>query len=87
MNRQAREWLTQRDPERPFFLNIWCHEPHAPLAAPEEIVSLYGDPDDPAALYSATIDNTDRAIARVLAKLKELHQQVGATMKVLKRVL
>jgi arylsulfatase A len=70
---EAITWLDQkRDAEKPFFLNIWFHEPHAPLAAPERIVSQYGEPGDPAAIYSGTIDNTDRAIARLLKKLDQV---------------
>ena len=70
---EAINWLDSRPkPNEPFFLNIWFHEPHAPIAAPAEIVSRYGKLDDPAAIYSGTIDNTDRAIARLLARLKEM---------------
>lgn len=70
---EAISWLDQkRDAARPFFLNVWFHEPHAPLAAPEEIVAQYGQLSDPAAIYSATIDNTDRAIARLLKKLEQI---------------
>lgn len=70
---EAIAWLERRPAaDRPFFLNVWFHEPHAPLAAPDEIVDRYGARDDPAAVYSATIDNTDRAIARLLAKLRAL---------------
>jgi arylsulfatase A len=69
---EAITWLDgKRNPEKPFFLNIWFHEPHAPLAAPDEIVKEYGDLNDPAAIYSATIDNTDRAIGRLLKMLEE----------------
>jgi arylsulfatase A len=71
----AISWLdTQQDSDAPFFMNIWFHEPHAPIAAPDEIVSEYGDLDDPAAIYNGTIDNTDRAIGRLVAKLKEMGQ-------------
>ncbi|MFY9255601.1 MAG: sulfatase-like hydrolase/transferase [Fuerstiella sp.] len=70
---EAISWLdTQHGEDKPFFLNIWFHEPHAPLAAPAEIVSEYGKPNDQAAIYSATIDNTDRAIGRLLKKLEKL---------------
>jgi arylsulfatase A len=70
---EAITWLDEkRDAEKPFFLNIWFHEPHAPLAAPDNIVSQYGDLNDPAAIYSGTIDNTDRAIDRLLKKLKDI---------------
>jgi len=70
---EAIHWLDKkRDPEKPFFLNVWFHEPHAPIAAPESSVSPYGKLDDPAAIYSGTIDNTDRAIARLLKKLRQV---------------
>jgi len=68
----AIRWLDQKEhPDQPFFLNLWFNEPHSKLAAPDEIVSIYGDLKDEAAIYSATVDNTDRAIGRLVAKLKE----------------
>ncbi|MFK5920827.1 MAG: sulfatase-like hydrolase/transferase [Verrucomicrobiota bacterium] len=70
---EALTWLDQhRDPKKPFFLNLWFHEPHAPIAAPQELVSEYGKPKDKGAVYSGTIDNTDRAIGRLLARLKQI---------------
>lgn len=70
---EAIRWLDQqRDPQKPFFLNVWFHEPHAPIAAPDNIVRGYGGLKDKAAIYSGTIDNTDRAIARLLAKLAQV---------------
>lgn len=69
----AIRWLDEKkNPDQPFFLNLWFNEPHHKLAAPDEIVSLYGDLKDEAAIYSATIDNTDRAIGRLVAKLKAM---------------
>jgi arylsulfatase A len=69
----AIDWLeTKANTDQPFFMNIWFNEPHSKLAAPDEIVSLYGDVKDEAAIYSATIDNTDRAIGRLVAKLKAM---------------
>ncbi len=70
---EAITWLDQhRKADAPFFLNIWFHEPHAPIAAPDEIVSEYGKLRDKGAVYSGTVDNTDRAIGRLLAKLKQI---------------
>jgi arylsulfatase A len=70
---EAISWLDkERDPDAPFFLNVWFHEPHIPVGAPDDLVSQYGALDDPGAIYSACIDNTDRAIARLLDKLKEV---------------
>ena len=65
-------WLERHQattPDKPFFLNVWFHEPHAPIAAPDEITGLYGNSKEKGAVYSGTIDNTDRAIARLLEKL------------------
>jgi arylsulfatase A len=70
---EALTWLDeQRNGDEPFFLNLWFNEPHAPIAAPDEIVSLYGALNDQAAIYSGTIDNTDRAIGRLVARLEKL---------------
>ena len=69
----AIRWLNEnRLAYQPFFLNIWFNEPHSVLAAPDEIVSQYGGLNDPAALYSGAVENTDRAIARLLSKLKAM---------------
>ena len=70
---EAIDWLdTKRDKDKPFFLNVWFHEPHAPIAAPDEVVESYGELKDKAAIYSGTIDNTDKAIARLFEKLKKV---------------
>ena len=70
---EALTWLDEkRDAKEPFFLNLWFNEPHAPIAAPDEIVSQYGALNNQAAIYSGTIDNTDRAIGRLVAKLEKL---------------
>ena len=70
--KRSNGWTQNTLQKNLFFLNIWFHEPHAPLAAPDEIVSQYGDLTDQAAIYSATIDNTDRAIARLVKKLEQI---------------
>ena len=78
---EAIEWLeSHRDRSTPFFLNVWFHEPHAPIAAPERIVQEYGEPGDKAAVYSATIDNTDRAVARLLEKLEQIDNERKNTL-------
>lgn len=69
---EAINWLDDhRDKDAPFFLNVWFHEPHAPIAAPDDIVDDYGKLKDKGAVYSGTIDNTDRAIGRLVKKLRE----------------
>ncbi len=79
---EAIDWLDNREGQNaPFFLNVWFHEPHAPLAAPARLEAQYAYSEEEKknisaaelrrnpALYSATIDNTDRAIGRLLKKL------------------
>ncbi len=70
---EAIDWLDQLgDQDQPFFLNVWFHEPHAPIAAPQTITRKYGELRDRAAVYSGTIDNTDQAIGRLLTRLAEI---------------
>lgn len=72
---EAIGWMDRHresQPEQPFFLNVWFHEPHAPIAAPDEVTQKYGKVNDKAAIYSGTIDNTDQAIQRLLVKLDAL---------------
>lgn len=70
---EALTWIDQkRDGDEPFFLNLWFNEPHDPIAAPDEIVSQYGGLNHREAIYSGTIDNTDRAIGRLVAKLEKI---------------
>ena len=39
---EAIDWLdNHRNPDTPFFLNVWFHEPHQKIAAPESIVAKY----------------------------------------------
>ena len=80
---EAIHWLdNHRDASAPFFLNVWFHEPHRYLAAPAELIAanqgaehtagLDGKAQAEAPLYSATIENTDKAIARLLTKLGQV---------------
>ena len=71
---EAIDWLASAEGDQPFFLNMWFHEPHAPIAAPDSIVRQYGETDERPAIYSGTIDNTDRAIGRLVKYLKERGQ-------------
>lgn len=60
----ALAWLAARDAKRPFLLWVHLFDPHRPLAAPEEFVSLAGG--DP---YLAEVAVVDRAVGRLLAAL------------------
>ena len=65
---EALRWLEQeRDPTRPFFLFVCFHEPHEPVASPDDLVASYPDartPDE--AQYLANVTNLDRALGELI---------------------
>lgn len=70
-------WATrhhQDHPEQPFFAYLAFHEPHEPVASPEELVRIYEDvtwsPDQ--AQYFANVHNVDLAVGRLVAALDHL---------------
>ena len=80
---EAIQWLdTVRKGDAPFFLNVWFHEPHQKIAAPDALVDQQTGPahttglaaaqENTARLYSATIANEDLAVGRLLRKLEEI---------------
>ena len=53
---EAIDWLDKkRDADEPFFINLWFNEPHAVIAAPDEIVSRYGALNNQAAIYNLSL--------------------------------
>ncbi len=68
---EAISWLESgRDPQKPFFLNVWFHEPHQRVAAPPRFRDRHLNTKLPA--YYGCIENMDDAIGRLLAKLDAL---------------
>jgi len=67
---EAIDWLNNhRDNQKPFFLNVWFHEPHRKVAAPPDLLAKHPNRDD--AAYLACIENMDQAIGRILNELDE----------------
>jgi arylsulfatase A len=65
---EALSWLSGReDDSQPFFLNLWFHEPHSKVAAPQHLEVRHGDTKNPA--YYGCVENMDSAIGRLLARL------------------
>jgi N-acetylgalactosamine-6-sulfatase len=58
---------------KPFFLNLWIHEPHTPVTATEEQKSLYNSVAEPERTYYACVTRADTQIGRIMNLLKELH--------------
>lgn len=70
-------WIAkqQKDqPEQPFFLYLAFHEPHEPIASPEQLVSKYRDvaEQEEEALYFANVANLDAAVGSLVSKLEEM---------------
>ena len=71
------EWISnhyKKDPEQPFFFYMAFHEPHEPIASPEEIVATYRSVavTEKEATYFANVENVDRAVGRLLKTLEDL---------------
>ena len=64
---EAIRQLKQRDPRKPFFLEVAFNAPHTTLAAPPALV----DKHQADGLYNAVVDGLDQGIGRILATLDE----------------
>ena len=72
--REAVEWLkTKRDPAKPFFLAVWAHEPHYPIASAERYEKLHASIADPEErTYRANITQLDDAFGTLMKALDEI---------------
>ena len=73
-------WLEshrEKEPDQPFFLLLTFHEPHEPVASPEELVAKYRDSakNEDQAQYFANVENVDIAVGKVLAALDKSGQR------------
>ncbi|GAB5562512.1 MAG: sulfatase-like hydrolase/transferase [Synoicihabitans sp.] len=68
---EVESWFaTVYDDEKPFFLYVPFHEPHAKIATPPELSAQYPDLDKKSADYFGNIQHMDDAVGRILAELK-----------------
>lgn len=72
--KEAVAWLeTKRDPAKPFFLAVWTHEPHYPIASAERYETLHAGITDPVErTYRANVTQLDDAFGVVMKALDEL---------------
>ncbi len=57
--------------DRPFFVNIWIHEPHTPHVPSKESMEKWKHLDEQKQVYSAVITDGDNDVGKVLDALKE----------------
>lgn len=66
--KEAIHWLDEiRDPQKPFVLSIWVHEPHHPIATDEKFSSIYKDHRN--RKYMGNITQLDFALGQVMNSL------------------
>ena len=67
---EAAHWLKEiRDPEKPFALSVWIHEPHSPIATDPKFQELYDGHEN--AKYMGNITQLDHALGQVMEALEE----------------
>jgi len=67
---EAGRWLKDmRDPEKPFALSVWIHEPHSPIATDSKFQALYKDHEN--GKYMGNITQLDHALGMVMDALDE----------------
>ncbi|MCM4156963.1 arylsulfatase [Gramella sp. AN32] len=66
---EAITWLDQKKDNKPFFLEVAFHEPHEPIASPEDLVQKYlpKSRNREEAEYFANVENVDLAVGRLIA--------------------
>ncbi|WP_159023924.1 sulfatase-like hydrolase/transferase [Formosa sp. L2A11] len=70
---EAINWLdTKKGSTHPFFLEVAFHEPHEPIASPEDLVQKYlpKAKNREEAEFFANVENVDLAVGRLLAYFK-----------------
>jgi N-acetylgalactosamine-6-sulfatase len=57
---------------KPFFINLWIHEPHTPFHVDPKLQKLFPDLDEADNIYAATLYHADLRIGQLLDALDRL---------------
>ncbi|MEM9587679.1 MAG: sulfatase-like hydrolase/transferase, partial [Planctomycetota bacterium] len=71
---EAIRWLDEtKDDDRPFYLHVCFHEPHEPVASPQDLVDSYASSakNDDQAQYFANVTNMDAAVGKLVQALED----------------
>ncbi len=73
-------WLDRQvtnHPNQPFFVYLAFHEPHEPVASPEELVAKYRSrsANEDESQYFANVANVDLAVGRIVKALEKLNRR------------
>lgn len=71
---EAINWLkTKRDPNKPFFVTVWTHEPHLPIESDPKFMDLYAKLDDPdLRQHHGNVTQLDFAFGKLMTALDEM---------------
>ncbi|PAY17545.1 arylsulfatase [Rhodopirellula sp. SM50] len=71
---EASTWLKQqRDPERPFFITVWTHEPHLPIESDPKFQQLYSEIENPGVRqHHGNVTQLDHAFGNLMKTVDEL---------------
>lgn len=71
---EAVRWLKdKRDPEKPFLLSVWTHEPHLPIESAEEFMQPYvGIDDEGIRQHHGNITQLDHAFGILMKALDDM---------------
>lgn len=74
---EAMQWLENKDTDNPFYLQVNFHEPHEPVASPQELVEKYlpKSENENQAQYFANVENVDIAVGRLIKFLAQNHSE------------
>lgn len=70
---EAIQWLTGKEENKPFYLQVTFHEPHEPIASPQALIDQYRPESETEnqARYFANVTNMDKAVGTLMDYLKE----------------
>ncbi len=70
---EAIDWLRRRDPRKPFYLNVWTHEPHLPIETdPRLMVGYPASAGEGIRQHHGNVSQLDEAFGSLMAALDEL---------------
>lgn len=66
-------WLRDlRDPNKPFFLNVWTHEPHLPIESDPKFMELYRSSDFGERQHHGNVTQLDHAFGQLIRALEKM---------------
>lgn len=74
---EAIKWLkTGRDPQKPFFICVWTHEPHLPIESDPQFQAHYSQIENPdIRQHHGNVTQMDHAFGKLMATVDELKLQ------------